>query len=175
MSEVANNKTADEKVFVGLRICSLGIRKSESEKYNKHKTMSSSINYPEKTNPFFDDDDDDDEFSYGRLSSSSGPPKNSSNPPTNKGFGGAYGGGVSYDVTDDDFARPVGKKTTRDDSSFDSIQAQVDNSQNRQLESTQRALASIYESERMGVATAEVLLTLWSLSFQLIVTVILIF
>ena len=76
--------------------------------------------------------------------------------PENKGFGGAYGGGVSH-VCDDDFARPVNSstKSTRNES-FDSIQTQIENSQNRQLESTQRALASIHESERMGVATAEV-------------------
>lgn len=38
------------------------------------------------------------------------------------------------------------------------LMMQIDNSENTQLDSTQRALASIYESEAMGVATAEELL-----------------
>lgn len=123
--------------------------------------MSSALNYPEKSNPFFDDDEDDDEFSFGRLSSSSGPTRkpqsgfsNVSAPSKSKGFGGAYGGGVSSGISDDDFARPV---RYDNQSKFESIQTEIDNSKNRQIDSTQRALSSIYESERMGVATAEVM------------------
>ena len=83
--------------------------------------------YPEKNNPFADED-----TGYGGGGRS---------------FGGAYGGGVTDDISDEDFLRPSQRET---------VQQMVDNSQNRQLESTNRALASIYESERMGVATAEV-------------------
>ena len=39
------------------------------------------------------------------------------------------------------------------------IQRKVETSENNQLDSTQRALAAIYESEAMGVATAEVIFT----------------
>ncbi|KAK0058807.1 synaptosomal-associated protein 29 [Biomphalaria pfeifferi] len=38
------------------------------------------------------------------------------------------------------------------------LQRQIENSENTQLESTQRALASIYDSEAMGIATAEELM-----------------
>ena len=34
--------------------------------------------------------------------------------------------------------------------------SQIEDSEDRQLESTQRALASIYDSERMAITTAEV-------------------
>ena len=44
-----------------------------------------------------------------------------------------------------------------DEGPVDFVQIQQ-NSMNRQLESTQRCLASIYDSEAMGVATAEVYL-----------------
>ena len=42
-----------------------------------------------------------------------------------------------------------------DDEPIDFVQIQ-ENSMNRQLESTQRCLASIYDSEAQGAATAEV-------------------
>ncbi|CAG5127273.1 unnamed protein product [Candidula unifasciata] len=55
-----------------------------------------------------------------------------------------------------------GTQYYEDDSPFDDkrqqLQMKIANSENTQLESTQRALASIYESEAMGVATAEELL-----------------
>lgn len=38
------------------------------------------------------------------------------------------------------------------------LMMQIDESEDRQLASTQRALASIYDSERMGIATAEVMM-----------------
>ena len=48
----------------------------------------------------------------------------------------------------DDWDRPM--------SAAERLQMQKDRSMNNQLASTQRALASIYDSERTGVATAEV-------------------
>src|SRR6218665_59104 len=40
---------------------------------------------------------------------------------------------------------------------YEQLQQQKQQSMNRQLEITNRCLASIYDSERMGIATAEVL------------------
>ena len=47
-----------------------------------------------------------------------------------------------------------------DDEPVDFVQIQQ-NSMNRQLETTQRCLASIYDSEAKGIATAEVSLVLY--------------
>ena len=87
-----------------------------------------SRNYPSGKNPFFSDEDDSVGFGSGRAAS------------------GGY-----RDISDDEFAKPVPTKAQQ-------LQQMKEESMNRQLESTQRALASIYDSERMGVATAEVIL-----------------
>ena len=82
--------------------------------------------YPTGKNPFFTDEDD------------------------SVGFGSkvpALGG--HREVSDDEFSRPVPTNAQQ-------LQQFKEESMNRQLDSTQRALASIYDSERMGVATAEV-------------------
>jgi len=52
---------------------------------------------------------------------------------------------------EDDFAAVRG---------YGSKQQQVQQSMNRQLDTTQRCLASIYDSEQIGIATAEVYCTL---------------
>ncbi len=82
--------------------------------------------YPDGKNPFFCEEDDSVGF---------------------RGAGMASSG--HREISDEDFARPVPTKAEQ-------LQQLKEQSMNRQLESTQRALASIYDSERMGVATAEV-------------------
>jgi len=79
-------------------------------------------------NPFMDDPDDD------FLSTTSG-----------SGYGGKFGT-QSEDPPpyDDDDARGYG------------LRQQMQQSMNRQVDSTQRMLAGIYDSEQIGIATAEV-------------------
>lgn len=90
--------------------------------------------YDEKKNPFFDDDD------FGA------PRKPAGAPPKSMGYGrgsDSFGG-----VFDDDFGKP---RTPQQN-----LQMMKENSMNNQLESTKRALASICDSETIGIATAEV-------------------
>lgn len=79
-------------------------------------------------NPFFTEEDDDD-FGFGK-------------PPPARAAG-------RDEWSDFGEERPQ----TREEQ----IQQMKENSRNRQLESTQKALSSMYESERMGIDTAEVL------------------
>ena len=95
--------------------------------------------YPEKNNPFADDDSG---FSSSKTSQY-----------------GVYrsGGGRDSAPTvgwgeEADFDKPRSR--------YEQLQDMKQNSMNNQLESTQRMMSSIYESERMGHATAEVCLGL---------------
>lgn len=84
-----------------------------------------------KTNPFYTEADNDD-YSFGHS--------NASSSRRNHNF-------QDSPTEDDPFQD--------DDEPVDFVQVQQ-NSMNRQLESTQRCLTSIYDSEAMGIATAEV-------------------
>ena len=97
-------------------------------------------NYPNTSNPFFGDDDDDFGFAKPRPGASR-----------------AREGDDWDDVPE--FGQPVSRPPplTREEQ----LQQMKENSKNRQLEGTQRALSSMYESERMGVATAEVRMELF--------------
>ena len=80
------------------------------------------------------DEVDDDEFLYGRK----------------KGGGASsYGGGT-------DFRDPHWGADPGQASGLSGLQQQKQNSMNAQMDMTRNALASIYDSEAMGVATAEV-------------------
>ncbi|XP_064625189.1 synaptosomal-associated protein 29-like isoform X2 [Lineus longissimus] len=81
-------------------------------------------------NPFYEDDDD---FSFGNVGRSSG---------TSSGRG--YGASRNDEFGDD----PVLSRRAQ-------LQQEMAESKERQMVSQQRALASLNESERMGVATAE--------------------
>ena len=68
-------------------------------------------------------------------------------------------------VEDDDFAvsKPGNVKPgyrdpfmDEEENQYNDIQHQIQQSMKRQTESTQRSVGLIYESERMGIATAEV-------------------
>ncbi len=91
--------------------------------------------YPQNTNPFGDNDDDRD--SFGRVGTGEG----------GYGHSGADFGGFR-DVSDEEFGRPLSRT--------EYLQQQKQLSMNRTMESSQRAISSIYDSERMGIATAEV-------------------
>ena len=93
------------------------------------------VNYPDKNNPFYTEEDDRFGFGGGGGQGTT--------------YGASGGGfGTDWDPADDDWGKPRSKA--------DQIQDLKQNSMNRQLESTQKAMGSIYESERMGIATAEV-------------------
>ena len=87
-----------------------------------------SLNYPAGKNPFLTEEDD----SVG----------------LGLGVRGVKTTG-HRDISDAEFATPVPTKAEH-------FQQMKEESVNRQIESTQRVLASIYDSERIGVATAEV-------------------
>ena len=63
-----------------------------------------------------------------------------------------------FEEEEDDFVYvpPDGKNRSPFDDRRQQLSRLVDESEDRQLESTQRAIASLYESEAMGNATAEV-------------------
>ena len=74
-------------------------------------------------------------------------------------------GGRRTDVSSSKYSNEYGRNGFSDDpppyddgqfSQREVRQQQMQHSMNRQLEGTQRCLASIYESEQIGVATAEV-------------------
>lgn len=82
------------------------------------------------TNPFYTEGEDDD-FGFGKTRD-------------------------PYDSRKDPFAESAGDEdTTRPLSRYEQLQQQKQASMSRQLQGTQRALASIYDSEQIGVATAE--------------------
>jgi synaptosomal-associated protein 29 len=73
-------------------------------------------------------------------------------------------GGRRRDVNSSKYDNEYGRNGTSDDpppyddgqfSQREVVQQQMQHSMNRQLEGTQRCLASIYESEQIGIATAE--------------------
>ena len=90
--------------------------------------------YANGKNPFMDDDDD----LFGSQ-------------------GRAGRGGSKYN---EDYGRSFGGDPPPYDdgqlSRREMLQQQMQHSMNRQLEGTQRCLTSIYESEQIGIATAEV-------------------
>lgn len=89
--------------------------------------------YSDSKNPFYIDDKDDFAFSQ----------------PVNRGYQPASSKNPFLD--EDEFGgRPLSR--------YEQLQKMKENSMNNQLDSTQRALSSIYQSEQMGVATAEELL-----------------
>lgn len=117
------------------------------------------------SNPFKDDDDDTDRdfvlvgkskpsatYTYNSGSSSSTKPKNSvgDHPKSQKSYtSSAYSSGFNeYGYGGEDERSPFEDRRQY-------LMTQINESENRQLDSTQRALASIHESEAMGVATAE--------------------
>lgn len=86
-------------------------------------------------NPWLDDDDMS--RGYGGARSVGG------------GSGNPFQGGKDPFLEDDDFSAPL--------SPYEELQQQKQMSMNRTLQGTERAMASICDSERMGVATAEVI------------------
>jgi hypothetical protein len=98
--------------------------------------------YANGKNPFMDEDDD----LFGSRGRAAG---------GGSKYSEAYGRGYGDDPPPYD----DGQLSRRE-----MVQQQMQHSVNRQLESTQRCLAGIYESEQIGVATAEVgclLMLLW--------------
>ena len=65
-------------------------------------------------------------------------------------FGKPIGGGGGYSEKRDPFM-------DEEENQYNDIQYQIQQSMKRQTESTQRSVGMIYESERMGIATAEVI------------------
>jgi len=90
-------------------------------------------------NPFMDDPDDNFLSTKGRIGVTE----------TRYGskFGSEFGDPPPYE-DDDEAVRGYGMKQ------------QMQQSMNRQLDTTQRCLASIYDSEQIGIATAEVSCTM---------------
>lgn len=91
------------------------------------------VRYPANKDPFLEDDD---EFSFASKSRQGG------------AYGGTSSGYGGWNETEDDYTQP---KTQGEQ-----LQELKENSMNRQLASAQRAVAAIYDSERVGIATAEV-------------------
>lgn len=101
-------------------------------------------------NPFISDQDD--EFSFGGGSKSGGTRNYGQESSRDGGFGGLQGA-----RNDELFSGPsssVGEPMSR----YEQMQQQKQQSMNRQIDSTNRCLANIYDSEQIGVATAEELL-----------------
>lgn len=84
--------------------------------------------YPRSHNPFADDDDDDEDFK-----------------PKNRGFGG-------FDDDEDDVDSGLSEAEKRQRY----LQREVMRTADSAVASTQRSIGLIYESEKMGVETAEV-------------------
>ena len=101
--------------------------------------------YSKDKNPFYTDDYDDSDF--GKSSG------------VKNRYVTSGGAGTSPwgDVDDDEFLR--GGSHSQPQDPYDRIQALKQESMNNQLDSTQRALASIYDSEAIGISTAEVIHT----------------
>ncbi|KAH9525486.1 Synaptosomal-associated protein 29 [Bulinus truncatus] len=125
--------------------------------------------YHQSSNPFEDDDEEikDGDFiivdkNKHSVSSSKTIGQSASSqmrsPTTN------YNKTISNSNYDNSYTRkPYASHNSRtEDNPFEDrreyLQRQIENSENTQLESTQRALASIYDSEAMGIATAEELI-----------------
>ena len=117
------------------------------------------------SNPFEDDDDDDNDFvlvgkskpssTYTYNSDSLPSPSQSNSVGSNQRSMKAYNSSAyspsstGYGYRGEAESNPFGDRRQQ-------LMTQINESENRQLDSTQRALASIYESEAMGVATADV-------------------
>ena len=94
--------------------------------------------YDSTKNPFYSPDDDD--FGAPRRPAGAPPSKTTGFGRGSESFGGVF---------DDDFGAPRNQQQQK-------LQMMKENSMNRQMDSTKRALASIYDSEKTGIATAEV-------------------
>ena len=101
-------------------------------------------------NPFMDDPDDD----FFSAKATSGTVDSS------RGYGNKFGP-ESGDLP------PYDEAAT---SRAYGLKQQMQQSMNRQLDTTQRCLASIYDSEQIGIATAEVLCTLTGRCISQLVT-----
>ena len=118
------------------------------------------------SNPFEDDDEDDvnDFVLVGKSKPSATYSYNSSNSPHANSASSQPRSQTSYDpsslYSSNSTSTGYGYRGEAESNPFEDrrhqLMTQIDESENRQLDSTQRALASIYESEAMGVATAEV-------------------
>ncbi|GFS20088.1 synaptosomal-associated protein 29 [Elysia marginata] len=117
------------------------------------------------SNPFEEDDEDDSDFvlvgkskpsttyTYDNTSSLS-------SPSSMRGVGGQLRSQNTYSSSaHSSSSTGYGYRGEAESNPFEDrrqhLMTQINESENRQLDSTQRALASIYESEAMGVATAE--------------------
>ncbi|KAI8749260.1 synaptosomal-associated protein 29 [Biomphalaria glabrata] len=128
--------------------------------------------YHQSSNPFDEDDDDikEDDFvvvdknklsqtSTGNSNRYTAPSQPVKDPRTVTPATSSYSYGNSNGQTRN--AYPFHNSESEDNPFEDRrqyLQRQIENSENTQLESTQRALASIYDSEAMGIATAEELM-----------------
>lgn len=120
--------------------------------------------YHKSSNPFESDEEDEDFVMVGKSKPSpstkqgGGPPYSSPRPPATSGpISGPQYSQRQNAVSASSYST---SSTYEESNPFDDRREQllmrIANSENTQLESTQRALASIYDSESMGVATAEV-------------------
>ena len=92
------------------------------------------LKYPANKDPFLEDNDDDFSFASQGRSSRSQQSKGQNYSP--------------WEEPQDEYSRPK--------SQAELFQEQKQLAMNRQLDSTQRIMGSIYDSERVGIATAEV-------------------
>ncbi|ESO05944.1 hypothetical protein HELRODRAFT_184904 [Helobdella robusta] len=103
-------------------------------------------------NPFENDDDNSFEAHANRqanaMKSSGG-----SSLTTANGTKKVNSGNPFYDDGKDDFYSPPSSSSAN--SEYSNLQQKVQSSMNRQLETTNRCLASLYDSESVGIATAE--------------------
>ena len=119
------------------------------------QTKDKMSNYPHRRNPF-EDDEDDDEYSFGNKPSGSSrnnkygqtETKTTTRVGTSGSARGSGGGYSFYHDEPSDFERPKTK--------LELLEEQKQLSRSRQADMTRNALSSIYDSERMGMATAEV-------------------
>jgi len=80
--------------------------------------------------------------------------------PTTKARGDTRYGGIPSEYGD-----PPPYEDDADPRGYGGLRQQMQQSMNRQLDSTQRCLTSIYDSEQIGIATAEVICN-WLIMFS---------
>lgn len=102
--------------------------------------------YVQSSNPF-EDDDDKIEKDFVMVNKGKSSASNSHNSRSNWSSN-VYANDNRWNASAETSSPFEGRR--------EQVMRQIENSENNQLESTQRALASIYDSEAMGVATAEV-------------------
>uniref|UniRef100_A0A0B7AR90 t-SNARE coiled-coil homology domain-containing protein n=1 Tax=Arion vulgaris TaxID=1028688 RepID=A0A0B7AR90_9EUPU len=127
--------------------------------------------YHQSSNPF-DSDEDEGDFARKYASRSSQSPTPSAPSPQSSSYissssnanrstaatGHQYSQKSNSSSSSSHSRSPYYEENSLFDDRLEQLQMKIANSENTQLESTQRALSSIYESEAMGVATAEELL-----------------